>query len=192
MALSLTTAPTAEPVSLEEAKLQARVVVDDDDALIDGLIGAAREWVEAVTGRALLDQVWTLTLDTVPADGVIVVPRPPLRSITSVSYVDAAGVTQTWAATTGYQVQTPSGPYAERGRIAPAYGTSAPSVRQGTFGALTVVFRAGYGTVASAVPKPLKLAIGVLVAHLYDGGSLENVPAPVNALIAPYVNRATC
>lgn len=192
MALTLTTPPTAEVISLEEAKLQARVTLDDEDTLIEGLRIAAREWIEALTGRALLDQVWTMTLDGMRADGVIVLPRPPLRSVTSVQYVDSAGATQTWTAGTGYQVQTPAGPYAERGRITPAYGTTAPTVREDTLNAVTVVFRAGYGTAPKDVPRPLRLAVAVLVQHIYDGGSLDHVPAAVSALIAPYINRATC
>lgn len=192
MTLSLTTPPTVEPISPEEAKLQARIVIDDEDALVEGLILAAREWVEALTGRALLDQVWTLTLDAMPHDGVIVLPRPPLRSVTSVNYIDAAGATQAWTAVTGYQVQVPAGPYAERGRIAPAYGTAAPSVRADTFSAVTVVFRAGYGTAPKDVPRPLRLATALLLQHIYDGGSLERAPSSVQALIAPYINRATC
>lgn len=192
MALSLTTPPTAEPLSLEEAKQYARVVIDDEDGLLEGLIVAAREYLEALTGRAFIDQVWTLTLEGFPHDGVIVLPRPPLRSVTSIAYIDAAGVTQSWVSVSGYQVQAPAGPYAERGRVKPAYGTAAPAARHDTFNAVTVVFRAGYGTGASDVPKPIKLAIGLLVRHLYDGGTLENVPSPVNALIAPYINRVTC
>lgn len=192
MALTLTTPPTAEVISLEEAKLQARVTLDDEDALIEALRIAAREWIEALTGRALIDQVWTLTLDRMPADGEIVLPRPPLRSVTSVQYVDAAGAPQTWAFGTGYQVQIPGGPYAERGRIAPVYGTSAPSARAGTLDAVTVVFRAGYGTAPKDVPRPLRLAVALVVQHIYDGGGLEVAPAAVQALIAPYINRATC
>lgn len=179
--------------------MQARVELEDEDELVQDLIGAARQWLEAITGRAFIDQVWTYTLDTMPADGVIVMPRPPLREVTSVAYIDASGVTQTWAAVTGYQVKRPGGPFAERGRIAPAYGTSAPSPRRDTFDAVTVVFRAGYGTSPSDVPRPLKQATGLLVAHLYANreaiqnvGPLQELPLGVKALVAPYINRVTC
>jgi uncharacterized phiE125 gp8 family phage protein len=199
MALTLPTPPTSEPLSLDEAKLQARVVVNDEDVLIENLIVVARQWLEAITGRAFIDQVWTLTLDAMPADGVIVLPRPPLRSVISVSYVNAAGVSTTWAAGTGYQVKRPGGPFAERGQIAPAYGTSAPTTRSDTFDAVTVMFLAGYGTSAADVPRPLRQAVALLVAHLYANreaiqnvGPLQELPLGVKALVAPYINRVTC
>lgn len=50
MPLQLLTPPTAEPVSLVEAKLHLRVDFNDDDALITSLITAARQAAETITG----------------------------------------------------------------------------------------------------------------------------------------------
>lgn len=201
MPLTLTTAPTLEPISLDEAKVQCRRgQVTDEDALIDSLIGAAREWIEAVTNRALLDQVWTLTLEDFPPDDVIVLPRPPLLSVTSVQYVDTAGATQTWASS-NYQVQKPGGPYAERGRIQPKFTLIPPVVQPDTLDAVIVLFRAGYGTSVESVPRPIRQALGMLVAHLYENRSavelgaglgFQEMPFGVKALLGPYMNRATC
>lgn len=63
---ALGTAPASEPVSRSEAKAHARIEHDFEDALIDGYITAARKRVEHDTGRALITQTWTATLDRWP------------------------------------------------------------------------------------------------------------------------------
>ncbi len=68
MALTLFTPPTAEPVSLEEAKRHLRVDGNDEDVDILGLITAAREQAERHTRRQLLTATWDLKLDRFPAD----------------------------------------------------------------------------------------------------------------------------
>ena len=193
-ALSLVTAPTAEPVSLDEAKTHLRVTGNDEDLLIDALIKAARQHVEGRDGwlnRALITQTWDLFLDCFPKSSElpIVVPLPPLQSITSITYLDGAGASQTWVVT-DYTVDAKSEP----GRITPAYGKSYPSTRN-VMNAVTVRFVAGYGGPV-AVPGPLKLALGALVAHFYEhrepiiltggGGSPVPIPMHVEALLMPY------
>lgn len=63
--LARTVDPAVEPVTLAEAKLHLRTYSSDtdEDDLISGLIAAAREWVEDYTGRALVEQRWSLALD---------------------------------------------------------------------------------------------------------------------------------
>lgn len=43
-----------EPVTLDEAKKHLRVEFNDDDALIEGLIVAARQWAEDFLNRSLV------------------------------------------------------------------------------------------------------------------------------------------
>jgi uncharacterized phiE125 gp8 family phage protein len=127
-----------------------------DPWLTAGII-AAREYGETFTHRAFITQTHDLKLDGFPcSDDAIRLPKAPLISITSVTYVDTNGDTQTWSNTL-YTVDAPSGPKAERGRIVPNYGQVFPSTRD-VINAVTVRFVAGYGA-ASAVPSLIKTCL---------------------------------
>lgn len=149
MALHLVTAPTFEPVSRAEAKLHLRVDTTTDNPLIDGLILAALQHAEAFTMRAFPARTYDLKLDAFPCRSVhdafysIWLPKPPALSVTSVTYLDTDGVSQTWDSG-DYVTDLPSGPVAGPGRIYPAYGESYPSTRD-IGNAVTVRFVAGYG-----------------------------------------------
>lgn len=137
-ALVLVSPATAEPIARAEAKAHLRVDSTDDDVLIDALIAAARGQVEAMTGRALVLQRFKLQLDAFPA--TIRLPRAPAVAIDSIVYIDAAGVSQTLAAS-GYAADLASQP----ARVAPAYGEVWPETRD-QMNAVSVTFRAGHAT----------------------------------------------
>ena len=192
---SLKTAPATEPVSLAEAKLHCRVDTDvtDEDTLLTNQIVAAREYAESCTNRAFITQTWYLKLDDrFPCGGAIVLPRPPLASVTAVSYVDPAGVTQAWAAgATGYQLVAPAGPKAQYARIVPSYGIPYPVTRCQPE-AVTVEYVCGYGA-ASAVPDAIKAAMLLLIGHWFThrevvvvGTITSTLQLTVEALLAPY------
>lgn len=159
LTLTRTVDPTTEPVSLDEAKDHLRVTHTDEDQLIDGLIKLAREDVESFVGRALVTQTWQWILDGWPV--VLCVPRPPLQSVTSITYLDENGDSQTWASSK-YQVDTSSHP----GRIIPVEGEVYPSLQGETLNRVTVTYVAGYGA-ASTVPQTFKQAMKLLVAQYY-------------------------
>lgn len=95
----LITPPTAEPVTLAQVKAHLRIDADitDDDALLAGLIPAARGQAEHRTGRRFGVQTWERTLDAFPA-GPILLPNPPVTAVVSIEYDDTAGDEQTFAA----------------------------------------------------------------------------------------------
>jgi uncharacterized phiE125 gp8 family phage protein len=192
MALSLYTAPTTEPVTVAEAKLHIRANEDTvEDALVGSLITAAREYCETFTRRSLMPQVWDLKLDSFcdPAaykDGVIWLPKPPVTAVTSITYLDTAGDSQTLG-TSIYTYDLPSGPQE-------AYGQVFPQTRS-TLNAVTIRFAAGYAT-AAAVPYSIKAAMLLLIGHWYQNreavvvgvgiGSVQ-VQTSAEALLWPYV-----
>lgn len=192
--VTVSVAPTVEPVSLTEMKLHLREDADGQDSLITALIKAAREKVEIETRRALVTQTQILRLDGFPrsdtAAMAIEVPNPPLQSVTSIQYVDESGATQTLDAA-DYLVDTASEP----ARITPVYNGSWPIARA-QINAVTVTFVAGYAPgsgsptdYAANVPEGLKAAIKLLVGAWYEHReavgplALKPVPMAYDALI---------
>lgn len=155
-----TTDAASEPVTLTEAKDQLRETGSAEDTFINTLLKTARQFAEDKIGRALLTQTWKVSLDngSLPTDSIIELPRPPLQSVTSITYVDSDGATQTLS-TDNYTVDTLSEP----GRI---MFEDMPNIKS-TINALTVEYVAGY-TDASEVPAGIKQAILILVEHWFD------------------------
>ncbi len=194
--LTLVTAPASEPVSLAEAKDHCRIAqaVTYEDALVTGLIRAAREHVETYTHRALLTQTWADKRDAFPCDRdeALWLPMPPVSSVTSITYIDTAGTSQTWAASL-YTTDLPSGPYARAGRIVPAYSEYYPATR-GVINAVTIRFVCGYGATAATVPSSLLAAMQILIATWYGpgreavniGNIVTQIPQTVEALLWPF------
>lgn len=179
MDLRLITAPVAEPVSIFTAKEHLRLDADaTDDGLVADMLRAAREAVEAHTGRALMPQTWQLRLPEFPAsDAAILIPTAPLISVTELLIINEAGA-ETVVSTDDYQVEAPSGPRAGRGKLIPGYALTWPATRATTLGAVRVTFQAGYAT-AAAVPYPLKAAIMLILSELYEQREASAVRPPV-------------
>lgn len=186
----VTTDPAAEPVLLAEAKMHLRVDNDEENALISILSQAAREMVEQRIGRSLITQTRTIKMDYFPRESdTIYLPYGPVISVTSITYVDENEVLQTLSSAL-YTVDTAS----DIARI--VIDDSWPSTED-DINVVTIVYQAGYGASSSYVPKPLKQAIYLLVAHLYENrqavivsGSptaVVEMPMGVEYLIAPYV-----
>lgn len=160
--LTLAVAPAEEPITLTEAKLQARVEVSTDDTLITALITAGRELIEEQTWRALITQRWDYYLDVWPAGDTIILPRPPLRSIVTFEYTDQAGATTAISAS-DYVVDVASEP----GRLRLKGTATWPSATLRELNGVHIRFEAGYGA-AAAVPTRYKQALKLLVGHWYE------------------------
>ena len=162
MSHRLITAPTVEPLDAATLKLWCRIDGTDEDALLASLfIPAARQACENATGRALLSQTWEVVLDAWPAGSAIELPRAPVLAITSVKYIDTAGVQQTLAGA-AYALDNDSEP----GWLLPAYGTDWPEALD-TANAIRVRYTAGYGAAATDVPQALRMWIALHAAAAY-------------------------
>lgn len=184
MPRALVTLPSAEPVTLSEAKAHLRVTASDEDSLITALIFAARNWAENFTQRALMTQTWDVLLDAFADE--MELPLPPLQSVTSVKYLDTAGVEQTLASTE-YTVDTA----AERGLVRLAYGKAWPATRAQA-NAVTIRVVAGYSA-TNPLPGAIKGACLLMLGELYArretaivGAPITTVPVSAEYLLWPY------
>ncbi len=177
-ALNRTSEPSVEPVSLEEAKLHARVDGDSDDAVLSAFVTAARIWAEDFCRRSFLSSTWELCLDEFPGcDEEICLERPKIISVSSIAYIDTGGTTQTLSSSL-YRVDAKSTP----GRITPIAGQVWPATQCDTTNTVTVTFTAGYGTTAASVPQPIRTAIAILASHLFENREQVNIGNIVNTI----------
>lgn len=158
MSIKIIIPPASEPISTEEAKLHLRVDGTDEDAPIARLIVATRQDAENQTWRALMVQ--TLELGLSCWSNRICLPHPPLRSVTSIKYIDAVGVLQTLDPA-DYLVDD----HSEPAMIVPAYGKCWPVIRQQP-NAILVRYVAGYES-ADAVPQAIKNWMLLRIGALY-------------------------
>jgi uncharacterized phiE125 gp8 family phage protein len=138
-----------------------------EDDYISDLITTAREYCEDYQHRALATQTWDLILDEFPScSDYIEIPLPPLQSVTSVKYVDYAGVTATMTASlSGYFVDTDSEP----ARVCLSYCITWPIFTEYPYGAVRIRFVAGHtNTAPDVIPKKTKQAMFMLISYMYE------------------------
>jgi uncharacterized phiE125 gp8 family phage protein len=174
-------APILEPLSMDDAKLSAKLELTAEDDLIPRWITAARQKVEHDTGYALVPQAWDLGLDTFPRGRALTVPRPPLRAVTWIKAYDSAGMLQTVSSAL-YVVDTTSTP----GRILLAdTGVWPTDLRRAQ--PITVRFDAGWLT-DTAVPEGLLVAMRLVVGWLAQNREPSTFERQAyDEWIAPYV-----
>ncbi len=191
--------PAGPPISLAQAAYALRIDApgEDESAFLTARIGTA---VDLLTGpggyasRQLVTASWRLERPCFPCGSdPLVLPLPPLRTVTSVQYLDTDGVLQTWAAAkysvertvpeagVPYPADTPPG------QIRPAYGETYPTTRWQA-DAVRVTFDCGYGAPAD-VPgifvAALLLVVGELYARREDSavGQVATVPLAAQAIL---------
>jgi uncharacterized phiE125 gp8 family phage protein len=185
MHLTLTTPATVEPVTVAELKSHLRLDGSDEDPYLETLIETARMEAENYTGRQFVNATWSWVLDRFPCSSTFELPKAPLSSVTSITYTDDQGNTgQVWDASK-YIVDAPSGPYVVPGRVSLAYGQSYPNTYP-QINVITILFVAGYGATAASVPAPIKQAILLIAAEMYERRAQVtlSLPQSKNAITA--------
>ncbi len=163
MNLSIVTPPSALPVNIERETRFARMGGDtyevDTVAELIETATARLDGPKGFLGRALMRQTWDATLDRFPpCDRIVRLPLPPLRSVTSVTYLDTNAATQTFSADSYRVVGDDQG-----GIIALKPSEAWPATMCGP-GAITIRFIAGYDT----VPAEIRSEIVAMAAYWFD------------------------
>ena len=175
----LSVGPTSEPVIPQDVIADRGMGTADATAalpVLTRLITTARMQAEEKTGRALITQTWIAKLDDWPYcdEGQrIQLPVQKVQSITSITYTDTNGDSQTLAADqyqlTGWDSSI----------IAPTYGVVWPSLYNDV-DVVTITWAAGYGDDASDVPEPIKSWIIMQAGTLYENREAAAQGQPFN------------
>ena len=201
--LQVTTAPTVEPLNLQEVKEYLRVEDSTDERVLRPYIESVRRIAEEHMGRALMPQTLTLFIDafdeledplwegmrTAPYlnfyKNYISLPRSPVTSVTSVSTFNDSDTESTMASTRYYvdNVREPA-------RIVLRQGETFPTALR-VANAIKVVYVAGY-TSAYAIPEPIKMGMLQHIAYMYEHrGDMYEAKAPlppaIKTMYSPYV-----
>lgn len=168
MGYKVTVEPNAEPVTLAECKLVARLSATGLDTIIETIyIPTARRICEQRTGRSLVTQTITKTIDVWPDDGDIRLDFGPVQTISEITYLDDDGATQT---VNGATYSLDNADALRPAFVILAQGYTWPSA--GDYAnAIVVTYAAGYGDAADDVPRELRLWVMAAVAEMIRSGS---------------------
>lgn len=177
----VTTAPTSEPITIDEVKEYLKLESDftDEDNLINSLIIAARIFVENRTGKSLIKQVRTQYMDEFGyCDAVNILYGPLLdvsgTTIRSVKYYDTNDTLQTMSASDYWIDSTSDIP-----RV--VVKNSWPSLKSRP-NAVQIEFNAGYGADGDSIPADIKNAMWLYIAHFYE----NRVPEVVGVTVGKF------
>lgn len=178
--LVLVTGPSEEPASDGLFRTHARIDHSEEQEIIALYLSAARQWVEAYTKRQLMTATWRLELEDFPG-WELYLPRPPLVSVSSITYTDPSDGSTDTLSSSDYSVDTGSEP----GIVTPAYGDVWPTTRSQRR-SVKATYIAGY-TSAALVPASLKSAILLLAGARYENREpAEEEWATIKNLCDPY------
>jgi uncharacterized phiE125 gp8 family phage protein len=161
----LVTAPLLDPITIAEARAQARISGDESNSDLIGYIKAACEAAEQFMDRGLLTQTRRLDLAGF-SDVMALHMAAPLQndpdddSEPIVEYYAADG-TLTTLASSYYVVDTASRP----GRIVRAPNQSWPAVQADRLSPVRITYVVGW-TDASEIPERIKQGIRMYVTYL--------------------------
>lgn len=171
MSLIVTTRPTVEPITLEEAKNHLVIDLDyrDEDFLVSSLISAARSYCEQYLGYPIIRTSFSYRMNNFPSSE-IEMPVNKIISIDSITYIDTqSSPIQQTLSTDVYDLDTGVNPPV----VYLKYGQSWPANRGGK-NDVTINFTAGFAdSIASPrdyddqVPMAIKQAMKLIIGELY-------------------------
>ena len=189
-AYTVHTPATELPVSLEQVRYHLRNEdMRFDDDLLAAYIRAACGYVERTYGLALLTQTIKQYHDGFPSgcNTPLLLRIAPMVSITSITYTDTDGATQTWTSS-----EYTSGRLDLGGFIVPSINYSWPSSVAMLPNAVTVTYQAGFGAKPSTLPAQVTQAILLMVGDMYQKreDSVVSLPRASEHLLLPWMRWA--
>ena len=205
MRSKVTTQPAIEPVTLTELKASLRITGTAEDTLLTQFITDARELVERITGRKLINQTitsyytglgetsssewWSGTRVAheriLYGDQKIELEFAPVQSVTTLHAVESDN-SNTLIASTEYYLDNYDDDM--RSCIKPVSVISAGSRNENN---IKCIYVAGYGTTAASVPSALRRAVLVLAGALYanrgDCGEQCQTNCGATQMMTPYI-----
>lgn len=181
MSITFVNPPASEPISLAEAKLFLRVDHNAEDGLIETLIGAAREAVEAGIGRALVTRRVRESLDIWRRDAAsgAVLGLGPVTNVVAVRLLANNGA-QSVIDPERYRLE------GNRDRPRLVFPSGFPATLRSA-GGIEIEYDCGYADEASDLPIALRLATLQIVASLYELRQGEGaIPETARALMRPF------
>lgn len=162
--------PASNILTLTQMRLHLRLIGDPhpEDPLLVASLAAAVQWAEHYTGRSIGVQTLELALDAFPV-GPVALPQGPVLSITSIKYLDSAGVEQTLPVS-AYSLDD----YGMQNR---AIGVAEWPVAGQFSNAVKIRYQAG------AVFPVVQAALLLTVAELFDNREQANLSTGVRALL---------
>ena len=158
-----------------------------EDTMLETLITTVRKRAEWLTGRAFITQTWDYYPKGWPSGGTLTMPKAPLQSITSITYIDSDDTSATFS-TDYYYTDILDDP----GAAVLKCGEVWPSVTLRTYAPIKVIFVCGYGAAASIVPESIKQWIMIRCAEAYENregsvvGTIHKQLPFVDGLLSDY------
>jgi len=175
---SLVTPPSAEPLTLAEAKTHLRLETSADDAYVTRLITAARVHVEGETRRTLIEQTRRMMVPTFPpgAEPLRLRPLPFLLAVKLSYLADDDVETDTEIVSPRY------GASKDDPWVIPPIGQDWPTDLAEREDAVRVDFKCGYGPAGTDVPETLRQAMLLVIGSLYENRETEVIGTISSAL----------
>lgn len=189
MRIEIIEGPQSEPITLEQALLNTRIDLTDDNTIVERLIKGAREFVEKYINGALLPQTWATyydLCDNPTSKRMILLPFAPVAEVISIT---------TYNTDSASSVLSDDNYFLSGRRICLNDNSGWPLYLR-SFDCMKIETVVGYEDVDS-IPTPILEAMFKLIAHGYEHREAyfdstdptplyANVPWSVTAMLQPY------
>lgn len=182
MAIVVVNPPAEEPVTASEVKEHLFIEHSEDDVWLDGTITSVREHVEQYLNRKLVTQTIDVLFDCFPRK-LFRVGADPIQSIESITYFDVDGQQQTLDQSNYF--------FDGNTLLGRLQAAEQWPLTQSRINAVAIRCVVGFGDDKVNIPKPIILAIKMIVGHYYENREdsspiqIREIPKGAEYLLEP-------